>query len=153
MRSRCRSIATPFWRTSRPVFHGRGNATLLASVGPQILYLAIHLVQGLAELGLQPSPAMVGEVPPQPPRFLEEHASVLELRFGAPIPETPPSADLLPVPVRRSPKHSTSNQVSSELLLATLLLEKDLLTAQQDSEVVTLARARTLTVLERLDPS
>jgi uncharacterized protein YjbI with pentapeptide repeats len=43
--------------------------------------------------------------------------------------------------------------VSSELLLATLLLEKDLLTAQQDSEVVTLARARTLTVLERLDPS
>jgi hypothetical protein len=55
------------------------------------------------------------------PRFLEEHASVLELRFGAPIPETPPSADLLPVPVRRSTKHSTSNRVSSELLLATLL--------------------------------
>ena len=43
--------------------------------------------------------------------------------------------------------------MSSELLLATLLLEKDPLTAQQDSEVVTLARARTLTVLERLDPS
>jgi uncharacterized protein YjbI with pentapeptide repeats len=35
----------------------------------------------------------------------------------------------------------------------TLLLEKDLLTANQDSVVVTLARARTLTVLERLDPS
>ena len=42
----------------------------------------------------------------------------------------------------------------------TLLLEKDLLNAQQDSVVVTLAsvvvtlaRARTLTVLERLDPS
>jgi hypothetical protein len=35
----------------------------------------------------------------------------------------------------------------------TLLLEKDLLTAHQDSVVVTLARARTLTVLERLDPS
>ncbi len=37
--------------------------------------------------------------------------------------------------------------------MGTLLLEKDLLNAQQDSEVVTLARARTLTVLERLDPS
>ena len=37
--------------------------------------------------------------------------------------------------------------------IGTLLLEKDLRNAQQDSEVRTLARARTLTVLERLDPS
>jgi uncharacterized protein YjbI with pentapeptide repeats len=37
--------------------------------------------------------------------------------------------------------------------IGTLLLEKDLRKAQQDSEVRTLARARTLTVLERLDPS
>jgi uncharacterized protein YjbI with pentapeptide repeats len=37
--------------------------------------------------------------------------------------------------------------------VGTLLLEKDLRNAQQDSEVRTLARARTLTVLERLDPS
>jgi hypothetical protein len=34
-----------------------------------------------------------------------------------------------------------------------LLLEKDLRTSEEDSEVRTLARARTLTVLERLDPS
>jgi uncharacterized protein YjbI with pentapeptide repeats len=38
------------------------------------------------------------------------------------------------------------NQMSS------LLLEKDLRTSKEDSEVRTLARARTLTVLERLDP-
>jgi uncharacterized protein YjbI with pentapeptide repeats len=37
--------------------------------------------------------------------------------------------------------------------MGTLLLEKDLRNAQQDSEVRILARARTLTVLERLDPS
>src|SRR5215212_1039407 len=37
--------------------------------------------------------------------------------------------------------------------IGTLLLEKDLRNAQQDSEVRTLARARTLTVLESLDPS
>jgi uncharacterized protein YjbI with pentapeptide repeats len=36
--------------------------------------------------------------------------------------------------------------------MGTFLLEKDLRNAQQDSEVRTLARARTLTVLERLDP-
>jgi hypothetical protein len=34
-----------------------------------------------------------------------------------------------------------------------LLLEKDLRTSEEDSELRTLARARTLTVLERLDPS
>jgi uncharacterized protein YjbI with pentapeptide repeats len=34
-----------------------------------------------------------------------------------------------------------------------LLLEKDLRTSEEDSEVRTLAQARTLTVLERLDPS
>ena len=37
--------------------------------------------------------------------------------------------------------------------MSTLLLEKDLRNSEEDSEVRTLARARTLTVLERLDPS
>jgi uncharacterized protein YjbI with pentapeptide repeats len=37
--------------------------------------------------------------------------------------------------------------------MSTLLLEKDLRSSAEDSEVRTLARARTLTVLERLDPS
>ena len=37
--------------------------------------------------------------------------------------------------------------------MSTLLLEKDLWLSEEDSEVRTLARARTLTVLERLDPS
>jgi hypothetical protein len=37
--------------------------------------------------------------------------------------------------------------------MSTLLLEKDLWVSEEDSEVRTLARARTLTVLERLDPS
>src|SRR3712207_6635261 len=37
--------------------------------------------------------------------------------------------------------------------MSTLLLEKDLRSSPEDSEVRTLARARTLTVLGRLDPS
>jgi uncharacterized protein YjbI with pentapeptide repeats len=37
--------------------------------------------------------------------------------------------------------------------MSTLLIEKDLRSSAQDSEVRTLARARTLTVLRRLDPS
>jgi uncharacterized protein YjbI with pentapeptide repeats len=37
--------------------------------------------------------------------------------------------------------------------MSTLLLDKDLRTSDEDSEVRTLARARTLLVLERLDPS
>src|SRR5215216_213970 len=37
--------------------------------------------------------------------------------------------------------------------MSSLLLEKDLRTSEQESEVRTLARARTLTVLGRLDPS
>ena len=37
--------------------------------------------------------------------------------------------------------------------MSTLLLEKDLRVSEEDTEVRTLARARTLTVLERLDPS
>src|SRR5918994_4393782 len=37
--------------------------------------------------------------------------------------------------------------------MSTLLLEKDLWVSGEDSEVRTLARARTLTVLETLDPS
>jgi hypothetical protein len=37
--------------------------------------------------------------------------------------------------------------------MSTLMLEKDLRASEEDSEVRTLARARTLTVLERLDPN
>jgi uncharacterized protein YjbI with pentapeptide repeats len=37
--------------------------------------------------------------------------------------------------------------------MSTLMLEKDLRNSEEDSEVRTLARARTLTVLKRLDPS
>src|SRR3712207_9351915 len=37
--------------------------------------------------------------------------------------------------------------------MSSLLLEKDLRTSEEDSEVRTLARAQTLTVLGRLDPS
>src|SRR5215210_3174082 len=37
--------------------------------------------------------------------------------------------------------------------MSSLLLERDLRTSEEDSEVRTLARVRTLTVLERLDPS
>src|SRR3712207_485400 len=37
--------------------------------------------------------------------------------------------------------------------MSSLLLEKDLRESEEDSEVRTLARARTLTVLARLDPS
>jgi uncharacterized membrane protein len=37
--------------------------------------------------------------------------------------------------------------------MSSLLLEKDLRTSEEDSEVRTLARARTLTVLGRVDPS
>jgi uncharacterized protein YjbI with pentapeptide repeats len=37
--------------------------------------------------------------------------------------------------------------------MGNLLLEKDLRTSKEDSEVRTLARARTLTILERMDPS
>ena len=37
--------------------------------------------------------------------------------------------------------------------MGSLLLEKDLRASEEDSEVRTLARARTLTVLERMDPS
>src|SRR3712207_6272475 len=37
--------------------------------------------------------------------------------------------------------------------MSSLLLEKDLRASEEDSEVRTLARARTLTVLGRLDPS
>src|SRR5918997_7015992 len=37
--------------------------------------------------------------------------------------------------------------------MSTLLLEKDLRNSEEDSEVRTLARARTLTVLRRLDPN
>src|SRR5215212_6411755 len=54
--------------------------TSLAPVGPQLPYLAVHLVQGLADPGLQPRPAVVGEVPRQPPRLFEEHAHILQLR-------------------------------------------------------------------------
>ena len=68
--SRCRG-------TERRPDGGRGNLALLAPVGAQLLYLAVHLVYGLADPGLQPSPQVVGEIPREALRFLEEHARVL----------------------------------------------------------------------------
>jgi hypothetical protein len=62
--SRCRG-------TERRPAGGRGNVALLASVGAQLLYLAVHLVEGVSDPGLQPCPTMVGEVPREAPRFLE----------------------------------------------------------------------------------
>lgn len=82
--------------------------TLLASVGAQLLYLAVHLlhlVEGLAYRCLKARPPVVGEVPREAHHFLKEQARVLQLR----ITETPPSADASPVPVCRSSSHPTSN--------------------------------------------
>ena len=52
----------------------------LAPVGPQLFYLAVHLVEDHAKPVLQPRPSVVGEVSGQSPRFFEEHAHVLQLR-------------------------------------------------------------------------
>jgi hypothetical protein len=78
--------ATPSWR--------KGKVALLAPVGTQLLYLAVHLVEGTADPGLQPRPTVVGEVAREAPRLLEEYARVLQLRqlrfghlpVGAPFP-------------------------------------------------------------------
>jgi hypothetical protein len=43
----------------------------LASVGAQLLYLAVHLVEGLADPGLQPSPPVLGAVAREAPRLFE----------------------------------------------------------------------------------
>ena len=51
---------------------GCWDVALLASVCSQLPYLAVHLVKGIADLGLQPRPAVVGEVSGQFPRFLED---------------------------------------------------------------------------------
>src|ERR671912_2880767 len=51
-----------------------------APVGPQLHYLTVHLVEGLAEPGLQPCPPVIGKVSGQSPRFFEKHAHVLQLR-------------------------------------------------------------------------
>jgi|SRR5215207_9661518 len=48
-----------------------GDAAHLAAVGPQLFYLAIHLVEDLAYRGLQAYPEVVGEVARQPPGFLQ----------------------------------------------------------------------------------
>src|SRR5215203_2923384 len=44
---------------------------LRAPVGGQLHYLTVHLVEGLAEPGLQPRPPMIGKVSGHPPRFFE----------------------------------------------------------------------------------
>src|SRR5215203_4537197 len=51
-----------------------------APVGPQLHYLTVHLVEGLAEPGLQPCPPMIGKVSGHSLRFFEKHAHVLQLR-------------------------------------------------------------------------
>ena len=53
---------------------------LLALGGPQLYYLAVHLVEGLTQLGLQARPPVIGKVSGESPRFFEEHAHVLQLR-------------------------------------------------------------------------
>jgi hypothetical protein len=55
-------------------------AAPLSSVGPQLFYLAVHLLKDHPKPVLQPRPSVVGEVAGQSPRFLEEHAHVLQLR-------------------------------------------------------------------------
>src|ERR687897_2545961 len=52
-----------------------------APVGPQLHYLTVHLVEGLAEPGLQPCPPVIGKVSGHSPRFFEKHAHVLQLRY------------------------------------------------------------------------
>jgi hypothetical protein len=42
-----------------------------APVGPQLHYLTVHLIEGLAEPGLQPCPPVIGKVSGQSPRFFE----------------------------------------------------------------------------------
>src|SRR5215217_6384815 len=51
-----------------------------APVGPQLHYLTVHLVEGLAEPGLQPCPPVIGKVSGHSLRFFEKHAHVLQLR-------------------------------------------------------------------------
>jgi len=55
-------------------------AAPLSPVGPQLFYLAVHLLEDHPKPVLQPRPSVVGEVSGQSPRFLEEHAHVLQLR-------------------------------------------------------------------------
>ena len=61
-----RSLIRPFFmRLSTEV----SRRLLRASVGPQLLYLTVHLVEGLAEPGLQPCPPVIGKVSGQSPGF------------------------------------------------------------------------------------
>src|SRR5215208_6091325 len=46
-------------------------------VGPQLHYLTVHLIEGIAEPGLQPCPPVIGKVSGYSPRFFEQHAHVL----------------------------------------------------------------------------
>jgi hypothetical protein len=57
----------------------RSGTTLLDPVGPQFPYLAVHLVEGLADPSLQARPPVVSEVAREAPSFLEEHARILQL--------------------------------------------------------------------------
>src|SRR5215203_1222513 len=83
--------------TERRPADGSGNVALLAPVGAQLLNLAVHLVQGPVDSGLQPSPPVVGEIPRERPR----------VRSAARRAGARPSAVPYPVPVFRSPEDCT----------------------------------------------
>jgi hypothetical protein len=51
----------------------------LAPVGPQVLYLPVHLFQRPPDSSFQPRPSMVGEVAGQHARLFQEHAHVPKL--------------------------------------------------------------------------
>jgi hypothetical protein len=42
---------------------------LLALGSPQLPYLTVHLIEGIAEFGLQARPAVIGKVSGESPRF------------------------------------------------------------------------------------
>jgi hypothetical protein len=72
-----RSLIRPFFM---PLSTEVSRRPLRAPVGPQLHYLTVHLVEGIAEPGLQPRSAVIGKVSGQSPRFFEKHAHVLQLR-------------------------------------------------------------------------
>ena len=59
---------------------GLEGAALAPAVGPQLLYLAVHLVQRPPDGRLQPRPAVVGQVAGEQPRLLQHDAHVPQLR-------------------------------------------------------------------------
>ena len=61
-----RSLIRPFFM---PFSTALSRRPLRAPVGPQLHYLTVHLVEGIAEPGLQTRSAVIGEVSGQVPRL------------------------------------------------------------------------------------